>query len=206
MSHRLVVIFAEDPNDAQALEHLLRYIVPNVGTIRKPRQPLVLIKGRLPPAARRNAASLVEQVQREAVARKQPVSLVIAHQDCDAVEPAHVTLATRITDELRRCGAPNPVAAVPAWELEAWWYLWPDAVAAVCPSWRRLTRGGAVGMLKDAKEQLRRDLRPLKGKRVPDYQETDAPRIAEMVRTQNQQPAKTVQSGSWEAFRQAVAP
>lgn len=204
MSGRFVVILAEDPTDAQALEHLLRHIVPDIGTVRKPRQPLVQVKGRPTKAVRSLAERIAEAVRREEVYIGRAVDLVIAHEDCDAVEPAHVANAARIETELRRRGVPNVVAATPAWEMEAWWYLWPEAVAAVCGGWRPLTRTGAVGRLKDVKEQLRRDLRPSGRTRVPDYSVTDAPRIAQQVRQQGKPPRTGVESGSYEAFRAAV--
>ena len=146
MRYQFVVIFAEDPNDAQALEHLIRYIVPDVGTVRKPRRPLVLMKGRPQPAIRSNADQIAEAVLWEAKLRRRTVDLVVAHQDCDATEPAHIDLAQRIVSELKKIGVPNPVAAAPAWEMEAWWYLWPDAVATVCPS-PQISQGiGASGL------------------------------------------------------------
>lgn len=201
MTYRLVIIFAEDPNDAQALEHLLRHLVRDVGVVRKPRRPLVLMKGRALPAVRSAAKRMADAISWEATINKRKVDLVIAHEDCDAVEPAHLSLASRMVTALRDCGASKTVAAVPAWELETWWYLWPDAVSAVCPGWRRLTRTGAIGMLTNAKEQLRRDLRPTGHHRIPDYNESDAPRIAARVREQGGFPKAGVKCASYDAFR-----
>ena len=204
MTYQLVVIFAEDPSDAQALEHLIRYLTPNIGKIRKPRRPLVLMKGPPRREIRSNATDIANAVVREAKLSGRPVDLVIAHQDCDAVEPAHCELSKRIVDELRTLGVPNPVAAAPAWEIEAWWYLWPEAVAAVCPSWRRLTFVGAVGKLSNIKERLRRDLRPSGRGRIPDYDGAFAPRIAEEICKQGKPPKTNVHSSSYEAFQAAV--
>lgn len=200
-----MVIFAEDPNDAQALESILRFLRPDIGTVRRPRRPLVLIKGRQAPGVKDSAERIAESVRREAKAIGRQVDLVIAHEDCDAVEPAHVELANRIVVALKRSRVPTPVAAVPAWEMEAWWYLWPQAVAAVCPGWRRLTRTGSVGMLRNVKDQLRRDLRPTERTRVPNYDETFGPRIASKVREQAQPQLAGVHSASYIAFSMAVA-
>lgn len=204
VTYNFVIIFAEDPNDAQALEHLLRYSVPSVGVVRRPRRPLVLMKGRPQRAVRSSAEKIAAAVLREAKLSGKIVDLVIAHEDCDDVEPAHIDLTRRIATELRNCGVPNPVVAAPAWEMEAWWYLWPDAVAAVCSGWRRLTRTGAVGMLVGAKEQLRRDLRPTGHSRVPDYDESYAPRIAAQIREHGRPPDKRVRSASYKAFCDAL--
>ena len=205
MRLKFAVIFAEDPNDAQALEHLLRFLRPDIGVVRKPRRPLVPIKGSQRQNARDNARDIAAAVSRESRVRGSPVDLVIAHQDCDAFEPAHVALERKIVDELTAASVPNPVAAVPAWELEAWWYLWPDAVCAVCPSWNRLTRTGTIGLIQDVKSQLRRDLRPKGKMSVPDYDETHAPRIARCVREQGKAPRTTVNCASYRAFVVALS-
>lgn len=68
--------------------------------------------------------------------------------------------------------------------MEAWWYLWPDAVAAVHSGWRRLARRGQrVGLIRNVKEQLCADLRPTRQGKLPrDYRESDASKIAAEVR------------------------
>lgn len=204
MTNTMAVIFAEDPTDADAIECLLRYVRPDVSRVRKPRRPIVLMKGPLPRDAQDNAKRLAIAVTLEARASGRSVTLVIAHQDCDDFEPAHVPLAARIVAALTVCEVPHPIAAVPAWELEAWWYLWPDAVAAVCSGWRKLTRTGAIGMIRNAKEQLRRDLRPTGRTKVPDYDPTYGPRIGKKVLEQGKAPTALVQSASFNAFRDAL--
>jgi hypothetical protein len=101
---------------------------------------------------------------------------------------------------------------VPAWELEAWWFMWPDAVQAVRPkSWRAPDDhlGKRVGLIKDAKEELRRkvvpkDLKPEKRKSFPHYQESDSPAIARQVREKKLARKPGAKSDSYSRFMSSV--
>jgi len=172
------LVFCEDENDAESLRQLTSAIWPESPRIDYCRRPLILLRDQKSAEARKkNVAGISAVLKAKNVVAE--VVFVIAHQDCDAVEPAHEQLAQRIKDDLSAGGVPNVVAVAPAWETEAWWYLWPNAVAAVNSKWRRLTRVGNHGMMKDAKEQLRRDLRTADAR---DYEESDSRRIASNVR------------------------
>lgn len=203
-----MLVFGESENDRQVLKSLVLALVPEQAAVQVRRSPLVLIRGRAQAEQRKAATSISQVVAAERV--RGPVACVVAHEDCDAVEPAHEALAAQIETRLgEACGVPV-VAATPAWETETWFYLWPDAVAAYRPSWRRLERTGRVGLLRDAKEHLIRELRP-SGRRASsnDYAESDGPGIAEKVRVQaapdgqypGAQPAAGVQSESFNRFR-----
>jgi hypothetical protein len=146
-------------------------------------------------ARKKNAANIAAVVKAKAVLAD--VKVVVAHQDCDAVEPAHEGLADAIKAELEAAGVPNVIAVAPAWEMEAWWFLWPDAVAAVNSRWRRLSRRGNHGMIQNVKEELRRDLR---NQGVRDYEESDSPKIAAQVRIKGLIGTKRGTSDSFEAF------
>jgi hypothetical protein len=118
---------------------------------------------------------------------KHDVRGVLVHEDCDAVEPAHEDVARRYADTFRDAGyRVHPV--LPAWELEAWWLLWPRALADYRKSWREPTeyRGKPVGTLRDAKECLKKAVQPknlnaAERKRFRGYQESDSPGIAKRV-------------------------
>lgn len=228
----LIMVFGEDDNDTCTVRSLIMAIwdgardkasTPQQGSkdksvlptgakkvfprpdIRTFRSPLVLIRGRELAQQRKNAAAIKSVVAAQAVVND--VKAVIAHEDCDDLEPAHETAAIQIETRLRDEGAPNPCAVTPAWEMEAWWYLWPDAVAAVHPGWRKLARHGQeVGRIRDAKEQLRRDLRPVNVKpgRGRDYVESDSRTIAEYVRTSGCIFSPTANSASFSRFRDQV--
>lgn len=177
----LVMVFGEDDNDRSSIKYLIRALAPQCPTIRTYAKPLVLVRNRAAAEQRKNAGDIHRVVAAAQVMHK--VEAVFAHEDCDAVEPAHVALSDQIEQQLLDQGVPNPCAVTPAWELEAWWFLWPDAVQKVNRNWRRLNRdGSAVGLIVDAKETLRRDLRPQgKGNSTSDYQESDSPTIAKFV-------------------------
>jgi hypothetical protein len=183
-----VLIFGESEHDRRAIRHLVVALRPDLdGAAEERRSPLVLIKGALPATARDNAAEIAKLARAEASRRD--VLAVLAHQDCDALEPAHERVASKLEDTLRTAGCPNPIAVAPAWEIEAWWLVFPEAVAGVVDGWRSPDDwlGRDVGKVKDAKEALRRAVRP-RGKgsqrgRPRDYAERDSIRIAEAIRT-----------------------
>jgi hypothetical protein len=186
---RVVVIFGEDDSDRSALAELFRAIRPEYSkiAIRKIPRPLVLLRGiHRQTKRRRNAEDIAILVR--IMQRKKRVVAVIAHEDCDATEPAHLTEASRIEGELKAAGVLNVVAVTPAWEIEAWWMLFPDAVRAVCSCWETIDFSGReVGRIVNAKEELRNRLRPRrrsKDGRCPDYSESDGIRIACEIRRQ----------------------
>lgn len=195
------LIFSEDKNDADALTHLTSALWPDAPRFKYMRKPLVLIRDRQQAEARKqNAASIANAVRAESVLHD--VKVVIAHRDCDAVEPAHEAQAEAIKTELEAAGVTTVIPATPAWEMEAWWFLWPEAVAAVHQKWTQLRRFGNHGMLKDAKEVLRRDLRNKTTRR--EYEESDAGKIAEKVRTLNIVERQQGTCTSFTEFRRGV--
>lgn len=198
----VVLVFGEDANDREALGELVRALAPHAPRCQSIREPIVLVRDRDAAGQRKNAADIATVVR--AYANSHDVRLLVAHQDCDDIEPAHEPLALAIEGRLAACGVPV-VAATPAWEMEAWWYQWPSAVLAVNRSWRNPNRAGTnVGLLRDAKEQLRRDLRP-RGQATPrDYTESDAPVIAEKVRELGIVDQRGVQSASFARFADRV--
>lgn len=202
-----ILVFGEDDNDRRALKELVQALAPGAPAIHTRRKPLVLIKDRELAKQRKNAGDIAEQVR--IAHQRHEVRLVVAHQDCDAREPAHEAVATEIEERVGEAGVPV-VAATPAWEMEAWWYQWPDAVLSVVSRWKHPNREGSeIGRVRNAKEQLMRDLRP-GGKNPPrDYEESDAPEIAAAVREQGLVDQRNVKSASFERFankvRQALA-
>ncbi len=172
----VILVFGENDHDREVLVILVRALHPSAPRPEKRRKPLILIKDRNQAAAKKSAADTANQVRIERRIRKVP--FVVAHQDCDAIEPAHIHHSTQIESILREHDV-EAVAATPAWETESWLYLWPDAAPMVQRTWRRPNRDGSrVGLIPDAKEAFRRDVRP-PGTRCRDYEESDAPRIVE---------------------------
>jgi hypothetical protein len=195
------LIFAEDKNDADSLIHLTRAIWPEGPTLKYRRKPMVLVRDAQEAQARKkNADDIAGVVKAEAV--EADVRLVIAHRDCDAVEPAHEKRSRAVKEALEAAGLENVVPAVPAWEIEAWWFLWPDAVASVHSKWTKLKRSGNHGMIKDAKEALRNDLKNNTTQRV--YEESDSATIAEKVRNGNLIDQHRGTCASFTAFRDRI--
>ena len=115
-SDHLILIFGEDDNDRRALVHLVRALTPtgsSVG-IETRRRPIILSREAVRrPAVSEEIAALwrVEQKPGRRV-------VVLAHRDCDDLEPAHVAEAEALKREIRAAGVTEAVAATPAWEIE----------------------------------------------------------------------------------------
>lgn len=176
------LIFGEDPNDTMAIERLLPVLLggDRIAGSKAMRHPVVLSRN----AHREKRRGVSETISGFAKGFEENGRrvIVVAHRDCDACEPAHVEESRALEEDLRRHGVKRPVAATPAWEIEAWWMLFPNAVANVRKCWTKLNYGRSnVGAIVNAKERLVEDLRP-KGRqakgRCPDYTEADGPAIA----------------------------
>ncbi len=89
------------------------------------RRPLVLIKNATPLVARDNAEEIAGLARHEAAARD--VLAVVAHEDCDELEPADARVAQRIEQALEEARCPGTIiAATPAWGMETWWMVPPS--------------------------------------------------------------------------------
>lgn len=196
------LIFCEDENDASALTSLAKGIRPDLPKIVYCRKPLILVRDKKAAEDRKKNAAGVKAVV-SAHHQRGRVEFVLAHQDCDAIEPEHERLERLIRDELTEQGVPQVVPVAPAWEIEAWWFLWPAAVASVNSKWRPLVRTGNHGKVANAKEALRRALRSNSTPR--DYEESDSRRIAEAVVSLKIIDKRTGSSESFNSFQQAVA-
>lgn len=201
MTATLVLYFGEDVNDTLSLIELTKALVPATTSVKH--QHI-----RKPPILRRDAALKKRRDMSQEIAgfakpfaRRGRVACVV-HRDCDAVEPAHVKDAAELEADLKASGVPRPVAATPAWEMEAWWMLFPSALRAVRGCWTVVNYSNAsVGMIQNAKERLRRDLRP-KDVKCRDYAESDSIAIArEITKQQLATQAICAQSASLDDYR-----
>jgi hypothetical protein len=205
----VIVILGESDNDRAALAELVRALCPDA-RIKVLRRPLVLIKGVRSGQVPKNADLVAEAVRATAV--REAVTCVFAHEDADDVEPNDEAIAERIRSALVNAGTPGDVhAVVPAWELEAWWFLWPGIVAACYQRWVAPNTSTPPGQLSNAKERLRRSVRPRnmsakQRKRFPDYRESDSVKIAAAIRQAGE--ADAPPRGlcrSYDRFRDGVA-
>ncbi len=182
-----MLVFGESEHDRRAIKRLVEGLRPDLdGKVEERRRPLVLIKGTLPGTARSNAAEIAQLAR--AACTSSDVLAVLAHQDCDALEPAHEEAAERIERELAAAKCPAmAIGVTPAWEIEAWWMLFPEAVGRVVRGWRNPDDwiGKDVGKVRDAKEKLAKAVQPRPRPPSPprDYHERDSIQIAGNIAT-----------------------
>jgi len=196
----IVLVFGEDTNDTRAVKDLILALRSAPVRVETRRSPLVLVKGKDKARDRKNVAEIAAVVRAEQ--RRGRRCAVVAHRDCDAIEPAHEQIASVLEQGLLDEGIGQAVAAAAAWEIEAWWFLWPDAALAVNSKWRRPEPPNAeVGRIENAKEAFRQALRPkVKSQRPRDYVESDSPKIAAKVRELGLVDQRAASSRSFERF------
>jgi hypothetical protein len=199
-----ILVFGEDNNDREVLQELIVALCPSLeGRVEKRRQPPMLVKGlnssRLAIRAKRFAAAVRAD---EAVGG--PVSCVFVHEDADAFPPEDEARGERMRDACRREGV-DIVAVVPAWEIEAWFFLFPLAVSKAFPSWRKLPEmpGRRADFIQDAKEKFRAQTAPSNRKRR--YVESDGPRIARCIRELDLADSPIGECAAYRRFRESVA-
>ena len=178
---KTILIFGENDNDCHALKHLVEALRPDLAKIETHRHPMIL--GKNTHLSKRK--TMCQEIAKLVAARNVvcEVVSVIAHRDCDQVEPAHKVHRDSLLYDMFASALPQPVAATPAFEMEAWWFLWPQALAERRRCWDEVRSQGQVGKIVNAKEELRRALRPKAGTaKCPDYTESDSPKIAENVK------------------------
>ncbi len=200
---RVVLVFGESQNDCAAIKHLIRAIRPDLPDCETRREPVVLAR-RTAQQKKLSWAEKIEKLRRAEQVRREVVAIVV-HRDCDAIEPAHESEDRALRKELSVVQS-RLVTATPAFELEAWWYLWPDAVARVRSCWRKLDpRGKNCGHIENVKQKLIKDLRPRGSARsCPEYVESNGVTIALHVQEQKSTDKFAAISESFNAFREQI--
>ncbi|WP_341720388.1 hypothetical protein QQG74_12145 [Micromonospora sp. FIMYZ51] len=198
-----MVILGEDDNDRKAIQTLVAALRPDIprGALKPLRKPMALVRN-IPPQRLPTQATKVGALLR-AVDVTTRIRAVLMHEDADEVEPAHEALITKIENSYRSLRWPV-LAVVPAWEMETWWFLFPDAVAAVRPTWRRPDQfaGRDIGKIRNAKEELKKPVTPVGARpSFQTYTEADSAAIAEKIVELGQlAPPWFARSDSWAAF------
>jgi hypothetical protein len=201
---KTIIIFGENNNDGKAISFLVAALRHDVspGDFRPLRNPITLVRN-LPTKSLPTRAERVSRLLQAYDKVERPIRWVLMHEDADDVEPAHEAVIAKIES----CYKPLPWpvrAVVPAWEIEAWWFLFPEAVRQVRPSWQLLSRyaGRDIGQIRNAKEELQRALKPAGARATfQSYTEADSVLIAERVAAAGQlSPPWFAQSSSWQAF------
>lgn len=195
----VILVFGENLNDSQSVSALLIHAQPNlVGRVEARPRPTSLARSAGVHSVRR-WTDLIERTIVTTQLGGRSVQAVVVHRDADASDQdgaAHRELAEQLSSLSTRG---HPV--VPVQELEAWWFLFPDAVEAVRQQWRgKLRRSDRdVEAINNPKEELKRLTRSQGGK---EYQEADSPLIARHIREHS--PAKHGRSASYDRLTQTA--
>ncbi|WP_140941662.1 hypothetical protein [Prosthecodimorpha hirschii] len=201
------LVFGEDDSDRKAIALLVKAFLNNNGNVKIKllRKPAVLGREAIASGKRRKMAEVIAGFYRGF--SKTENTYVIVHRDCDDIHPAHESCAAELELELKSLGVEDAIAATPCWEIESWWMLFPDAFKNVRACWNHINYGSTdVGMIRNAKEVLIRDLRPTtKRESCRDFKEDDGILIAEYIRQNPIILTKIrAQSGSFSDFRRKV--
>lgn len=173
-----VLVFGESVNDSQSILHLLIGANESLASrVRSLRRPVSLTRDAKLNAVRDWVDELRRTVQAfEAV--NGCVGAVVVHRDADGHDPGGAVAA----DLAQQLAALNGHPVVPVQAIEAWWFLFPDAVEAVRPrAWKdKLPRRPRnVELIDRPKKALQQ---ATQGRRAPEYAESDSPIIAAYIR------------------------
>ncbi len=202
----LILLYGESPNDTHALENLIIGLLPlnKSITFRKLRNPVIL-SHKAQQRKRAAIGKLIAAVERAERSRYGCV-VVVAHRDCDAIEPAHVTNSNALVADMKACGVDRVVAATPAWCIETWWMQFSSEVAKVRPCWNSINfKSLSLGHIADAKKMFARAVRNPARKSCPEYSESDSISIAEQIKISGaaRHPVRLA-SGSLTLFRERL--
>jgi hypothetical protein len=189
-----VLVFGESINDSASIAELLVAANPTLaGRVRPRPRPVSLTRQARSTAIGRWTEEL-RQVVRATEAAGTAVRAVVVHRDADGPDPA-----ARVASELAVQLTPIPgQPAVPVQAMEAWWFLFPDAVEAARPrAWKdRLPRSQQdVETIRQPKAKLRRLTR---AGNAPEYAEADSQVIAKYIRSHS--PPQYGSSASFQRF------
>jgi hypothetical protein len=96
-----------------------------------------------------HALAIEKLIKAESVKAK--IVAIIAHRDLDNTETSADSTVENSSEaalssslrQVRESGV-AVIPAVPAWELEAWWFMWPDQVAKHRAGWRQDGKAGRL--------------------------------------------------------------
>lgn len=98
---KVILVFGEDTHDTTSIKELLLAANPSLDGMIKPmrRPPILLRDCRLEDVAAR-VATIADVIDAERSTAE--VIAVLAHEDCDNVEPAHERLASKIEEAFQQ--------------------------------------------------------------------------------------------------------
>lgn len=173
-----ILVFGENRNDSRSVRELLLAANATLDErrVKALPKPMSLTRDAKPDAVRKWVDQLDKAVRGHQATG--PVSAVVVHRDADGPDLTG-TVEAALTQQISCIGGKS---VVPVQMIEAWWFLFPDAIEAVRPAaWRgRIPRKQHdVELIAKPKDELRRATRT---KRAPEYSEADSPVIAGHVR------------------------
>jgi hypothetical protein len=199
-----ILVYGEDENDRDIIRELIVAICPSAaGRVEKRRRPPMFVKGGSSTNLAHRAQKFAAAVRADESANG-PVSCVFVHEDADGLPPEDEVRGRQMRDACANEGL-DVIPVVPAWEIEAWFFLFPAAVARGFPSWRRLPErpGARVDFIENAKERFRALTAPPGGKRR--YVESDGRRIASCIRELGLADSPVGEAAAFTRFREDVA-
>jgi hypothetical protein len=201
----IVLVFGESQNDRRAIVELIQALCPELESrVQERRRPLFLTRGMNLKKVLGRAQQIAKTVELEKIQR--PVLCVFIHEDCDCLEPSHEERAERIESAMASVGV-RVFGVVPAWEIEAWWFLWPKITASISSQWKPPTayQNKEVGKVTNAKETLAKSLsQGPRSQRSREYRESDSPEIARRVRQAGLARNPQARSMSYDRFSHSV--
>lgn len=203
MEQPRVLVFGEGDSDREAIRELIVALCAAAdGRVEKRMKPLLLVKNASAPNLSVRAQKLAATVRADQAARG-PVACVFVHEDADDLAPTDERRAAAMREATLAAGL-EVCPVVPAWELEAWWFLFPDAVASAFPSWSRLPSKPQrqVDRIRNAKEAFRNATTPRRARRR--YTESDGIDIARAVRQLDLANRPVGRADAYDRFRQCV--
>ena len=194
-----IVVFAEDPNDGEALRSLLLWLCPTAraSQIRYIRNPPTLQRGATGP----RLLEFAERVRSAIRALPATPVCILVHTDCDDLDPTGGYVERRAR-ELREVGLVEAHVVMPTEEIEAWWLLHPEATEMVAERWRNV-----LPRTKRDQDRVRNpkgELKRLTRRSGREYQVGDSRRIAETLRSNPSTRAQVGSSASFSRFRQTA--
>lgn len=199
-----ILIFAEDPHDSTALKCLADALNPSLSgrcQLVVLRDPVSLTRNALPPTVKSWMSRIADVVKLRSMAAE--VTAILVHQDADAPDRDNEpSLRSALSAAVTIPGHP----IVPVQEMEAWWFLYPEALRNVKPrAWRnvKLPSGQNVEAVRNPKEELIRRTRQASAKNA--YSEADSLAVAtEMARMIRAGDAASNTAPAWDAFGDLV--
>jgi hypothetical protein len=199
----LILVFGESRNDVDSIAELVRAMNPSFDVAVRMRPPSLTRDA----GARsvRTWSTTLEQLITVGRSQGLDIRAVVVHRDADGpdAEGAQEALLARQLASLRRAPV-VPVPAVPVETIEAWWFLFPDAVESVNPvAWKGVMprHRRDVETISKPKVELMRLTR--RGPGRLEYSEGDSLAIARRIVSSRAEPVG--RASSYQRFRAAVA-